>query len=179
VLSVGHSGAPSRATFAGNLFITIAGANAHVVDLMTGLTIGRLPQDGLALAVEASPDGDRLAVATCGHTILVWDLRELRLLHRLQTRSECPGSVAWSERAVTLWSTSTWETTGTWQLPVTTRGLAFSPSGQHIVVAGWGESSVWDVDNGTSTTGREHSPWVRQAHAPSTRWRGVRMDVIS
>lgn len=96
VLSVGHSGAPSRATFARNLFITIAGANAHVVDLMTGLTIARLPQDGLALAVEASPDGDRLAVASCGHTILVWDLRELRLLHRLQTRSECAGSVAWS-----------------------------------------------------------------------------------
>jgi WD40 repeat protein len=96
VLSVGHPGAPSRATFAGNLFITIAGANAHVIDLVTGLTIARLPQDGLALAVEASPDGGRLAVATCGHTILVWDLRELRLLHRLQTRSECADSVAWS-----------------------------------------------------------------------------------
>lgn len=96
VLSVGHSGAPSRATFAGNLFVTIVGANAHVVDLVTGLTIARLPQDGLALAVEASPNGDRLAVATCGHTVLVWDLRELRLLHRLQTRSECADSVAWS-----------------------------------------------------------------------------------
>jgi WD40 repeat protein len=31
---------------------------------------------------------------------------------------------------------------------VTTRGLAFSPTGQQVAVAGWGESSVWNVDSG-------------------------------
>jgi len=79
VLSVGHSGAPFKATFARGHLATAVWSTVALIDLSTGLTVARLPHQGHIVALAASPDGDIIAVGTCGRSVALWDVKSRRL----------------------------------------------------------------------------------------------------
>jgi hypothetical protein len=74
VVSVGHSGEPDRAVFAGRYLITSSWSNVSIIDPSSGLTVAHLPQGSLVMALEPSPSGEMLAVGTCGHAINLWNI---------------------------------------------------------------------------------------------------------
>ena len=97
VLSVGHAGAPRKAVFVGGGHLATAGdTTVHLTDVSSGLTVASLPQGALVMTLEASPVAPLLAVATCDHAVLIWDVAARRLLHRLPVASECSDMVSWS-----------------------------------------------------------------------------------
>ena len=56
VVSVGHSGLPDHATFAGKYLAAASASNVVLVDLSSGLTTAHLPQAGLVeRALTTSP----------------------------------------------------------------------------------------------------------------------------
>jgi hypothetical protein len=68
VLSVGHADAPDRMVFVGNYLATQERSNVNLIDLASGLTVARLPQGSLVLAMNGGRAGDLLAVGTCGRS---------------------------------------------------------------------------------------------------------------
>ena len=123
VVSVGHAGTPRHATFAGNYLVTAASSNVALIDLANGITAAHLPHESLVVSLEASPDGQLLAVGTCGHAVQLWDLKSLAPVRRLTLAQECADSVS------------------------------FSPDGTHLLTAadccrGAGGLQIWDVRSG-------------------------------
>jgi len=94
VLSVGHAGAPSGMVFVGNYLATEESSNVNVIDLVSGLTVARLPQGSLVLTMDGSRDGDLLAVGTCGDAVNVWNVKSRTLVRRFATGNECAEAVA-------------------------------------------------------------------------------------
>jgi WD40 repeat protein len=94
VVSVGHSWAPLNAAFARGHLATAVRSTVALIDLSTGLTVARLPQDGHIVALAASPDGDIIAVGTCGRSVALWDVKSRRLLRRIEIRRECVNSAS-------------------------------------------------------------------------------------
>src|SRR5438552_7407681 len=124
VVSVGHSGAPTHAAFAGNHLVTAAWSNVAIIDLSNGLTLGHLPQGSLVETMEASPAADDLvAVGSCGHSINLWNVKSQTLVRRFALKQECAES------------------------------LSFSPDGALLITGAYGCCSikglqVWDVRTG-------------------------------
>jgi WD40 repeat protein len=96
VVSAGHGGEPSHATFAGRYLATAQWSNVALIDLVSGLTVARLPQGSMVLALAASPSGKTLAVGTCGHAVQLWDLEARRLVRRIELPQECAGTLSYS-----------------------------------------------------------------------------------
>jgi WD40 repeat protein len=96
VLSVGHADAPDRMVFVGNYLATQERSNVNVIDLASGLTVARLPQGSLVLAMDGGRAGDLLAVGTCGRAVNVWNVKSRTLVRRLETGNECAEAVAMS-----------------------------------------------------------------------------------
>ncbi len=96
VVSVGHAGAPSRAAFFDGYLATASWSNVAILDLATGLTVSHLPQGHHVMAVEASPAQDLLAVGTCGHSVLLWEVKSRALLRRLTLTQECVDALSFS-----------------------------------------------------------------------------------
>ena len=123
VVSVGHAGAPSHATFVGSYLATAQWSNVAIIDLGSGLAVGNLPQGSIVQALAASPSGNLLAVGSCGHAIRLWDVRSRALVRRIDLKQECAES------------------------------LSFSPDGVYLATGAYGCSSdnglqVWDVRSG-------------------------------
>jgi WD40 repeat protein len=95
-VSVGHSGEPNHAAFAGRFLLTATRSNLAFIDLATGLTVERLSQGSLVMTIEPSPAGDLVAVGTCGRTIHVYDANTRALVRRLATRQECVHSISFT-----------------------------------------------------------------------------------
>lgn len=131
VVSVGHAGAPTHATFGGNYLVTAQWSNVAIIDLTSGLAVGHLPQGSIVQALAASPREELLAVGSCGHAIQLWDLKSRALVRRISLTQECAES------------------------------LSFSPDGAYLATGAYGCSSgnglqVWDVRSGRLT--RELAP---------------------
>src|SRR6185503_15312431 len=96
VFSVGHPGAPMAAVFAGEYLATASWSNVALNSLTTGLTVAHLPQGSLVTALEASPSGDVLAVATCSDGVKLWDVKTRTLRRRIAEMRECPEGLAFN-----------------------------------------------------------------------------------
>ena len=96
VVSVGHAAAPNHATFAGNYLVTASASNVALIDLASGITTDHLPQDGRVMSLEASPNGELLAVGTCDHAVQLWDLKSLSAVRRIALVQECADFVSFS-----------------------------------------------------------------------------------
>ena len=96
VVSVGHTSPPSHAAFAGEFLATAERSTVAIVELSSGLTVARLPQQALVTAIEPGPSGDLLAVGTCDHAIQLWDLKSMTLVRRMPLPQECAESLSFS-----------------------------------------------------------------------------------
>ena len=96
VVSVGHAGAPNHATFAGNYLVTASASNVALIDLASGITVAQLPQGGRVMSLEASPNGELLAVGTCDYAVQLWDLKSLTAMRRIALVQECADFVSFS-----------------------------------------------------------------------------------
>jgi WD40 repeat protein len=96
VVSVGHSGPPLHAAFAGGYLATAIWSTVALVDLSTGLTVARLRHSAHVTTLEANPAGNLIAVGTCGRSVELWDVSSRRLVHRLRIQRECADSLSFS-----------------------------------------------------------------------------------
>lgn len=136
VVSVGHSGLPDHATFAGRYLATASASDLALIDLSSGLTIAHLPQAGLVESLDANSTGELIAVGTCGHSIEFWDVNTRTSVRRLALRQECAETVS------------------------------FSPDGVFLATSAYGCCSgggvqVWDVRTGTLTRELATPPGIR------------------
>src|SRR5215204_2906602 len=95
-LSVGHAGAPDRAVFLGTDLATSSWSNVALIDVRTGIVVAHLPQGSLVTALEPSPRGEVLAVATCSDGVNLWDVKARRLIGRVAEGRECPDGLAFN-----------------------------------------------------------------------------------
>src|SRR5207237_8490852 len=96
IVSVGHSGLPDHAAFAGKYLATASSSNVALIDLSTGLTIAHLRQVALVESLDANSTGDLIAVGTCGHSIEFWDVKTRTSVRRLVLKHECAEAVSYS-----------------------------------------------------------------------------------
>jgi WD40 repeat protein len=102
VVSVGHARAPSRAAFVGSFLATASSSNVTLIDLSSGITATHLAHGSLVMSLEANPSGDLLAVGTCDHSILLWDVKTRTIRRRVALTQECAASVSFSPDGVFL-----------------------------------------------------------------------------
>jgi WD40 repeat protein len=166
VLSVGLAGAPQHAVFAGGSLVTAAWSNVAIIDIKSGLTVGRLPQGSIVGALAASPAGDLLAVGSCGHGIQLWDLKTRALVRRITIPQECAESLSFSPDGVFLatgsYACSSSDGLQVWEVASgkLTRELAPGLGIRHVAFGGDGRWLAGVDDTGTARvfewpTGRE------------------------
>lgn len=157
VVSVGHAGAPTHATFVGDYLVTAAWSNVAVMDLRSGLTVAHLPHGSIVETVAASPSGDLVAVGSCGHAIRLWDARSWTLVRRIDLPQECAETLSFSRDGLYLATGAygcssndglqVWETR-TGKLRKT---LAAGSGIRHVVFGGDGRWLAGVDDNGGAT----------------------------
>jgi WD40 repeat protein len=96
IVSVGHSGSPDHAAFAGKYLATASASNVALIDVSSGLTSAHLRQAGLVESLDANSAGDLIAVGTCGHSIEFWDVKTRSSVRRLALKQECAEAVSFS-----------------------------------------------------------------------------------
>jgi WD40 repeat protein len=164
VVSVGHSAAPTHAAFVGPYLATAAWSNVALIRLSSGLTEAHLPQGSHIMAIEASPAGDRLAVGTCGHSILLWDVHSRTLVRRIAIEQECAESLSFSPdgtllatggygccpgKGLQIWDVRTGSLVQVLAGAARIRHVLFSPNGQWVAgVDDKGRASLFDWPSG-------------------------------
>lgn len=154
VVSVGHSGLPDHAAFAGKYLATASSSNVALIDLSTGLTTAHLRQVSLVESLDANSAGDLIAVGTCGHSIEFWDVKTRTSVRRLALKQECAEAVSFSPDGALLATGAYGCCSGgglqIWDVRsgVLTRELG-KPSGiRHVVFGGDGRRLVGVDDKG-------------------------------
>jgi WD40 repeat protein len=153
----------------------------------TGVEAGSLPlprQPDEAMLLAFSPDGQRLATASHGHTVLLWNARTRQELFTLRGHVRPIAAMAFSPDGARLVTAShdqtikLWDTAGGEEI-LTLRGygqetvlVAFSPDGQVLVTASK-DGTLWRWERGT--TWRERP---RQAAAVGRQGRGSMPELL-
>lgn len=96
IVSVGHTGEPFHAVFVGGYLATGEWSTVALIDLSTGLTVGRLQQGSLIQSMDAGSTNELLAVGTCDHAIRLWNVKTRTLVRRFTLAQECADSVSLS-----------------------------------------------------------------------------------
>lgn len=166
VVSVGLSGAPQHAAFAGTYLATAAWSNVAIIDLTTGRAVAQLPQGSFVEAMEANPAGDLLAIGLCGHAIQLWNISTRTVVRRIALPQECAetlsfspdgaylatgayGCCAGSSKGIQIWDVRTGKLAEVFAAASGIRNVRFSGDGKWIAgVDDRGKATVFEWPSG-------------------------------
>lgn len=124
-----------------------------------GIELNKLIHDGPVYSVSFSPDGSKLATASCDNTARIWDVETGMELHRL-TQENCVRSISFSpdgsklatgsdDSTARIWDVANWK-----ELQKFTDGdmivsVSFSPDGSKLATGAFNYFvCIWDAESG-------------------------------